>query len=108
MFAVWLAYGVWQWRRSSEWLKRSQAVPAPKRPLRATLWLLGGAAGILGVLYAVFLGGGFPDKGIAPWAWPICLVAGVGFVHSQVTAAALLVSAAVTSAASEPSQSRKE
>lgn len=108
MFVLWLGYGVWQWKRSAGWLTRMQAIPRSKKPLLGMAYLIGGAAFLLAGLYGVFALGGFPKQGIAAWAWPICAVCGLGFVHAQVTAGALLVSMAVTSEGVRPSEQEKE
>lgn len=108
MFLLWLAYGVWQWKRSSTWLHRMQAIPRTKKPLLGMAYLFGGAGILLAGLYGVYLMGGFPKQGIATWAWPICALCGLVFVHCQVTAGALLVSMAVTSHELHPSEQEKE
>lgn len=108
MFVLWLAYGVWQWKRSSAWLSRMETIPRGKKPLLGMAYLFGGAAVLLAGLYGVYQLGGFPKQGIAPWAWPICALCGLGFVHAQVTAGALLVSMAVTSQGVHPSEQEKE
>lgn len=63
---------------------------------------------LLATLYGVYAAGGFPAGGIAPWAWAVCLVAGLGFVHAQVAAGVLLVSTAVTPRAARPSHTEEE
>lgn len=108
MFALWVAYGVWQWRRSSIWFEKVSAVPRTKRASLATLWLFGGASLLLGVLYAVFSFGGFAGGGVEPWAWLVCAAAGLVFVHAQAMAGALLVSMAVTQRRPDPSHNEKE
>ena len=108
MFAIWVAYGVWQWRRSGKWLDRMSTIPRAKKPSLATLWLLGGAVFLLAALYTVFQAGGFAGGGVATWAWPVCVLAGLAFVHAQAMAGAMLVSMAVTSGPAHPSQKEKE
>ncbi len=108
MFAVWIAYGVFQWRRSHILLPGLLKIPRNKRPMRATLWLFGSAAFLLAALYATFLAGGFPKEGITPAAWCVCLVTGLIFVHGQTLAGALLVSVAVTPVSPDASQSKKD
>ncbi len=108
MFAVWIAYGIFQWRRSHILLPRLLTIPREKRPLRATLWLFGSAVFLLAALYATFLVGGFPKEGMTPAAWVICLITGLIFVHGQTMAGALLVSMAVTPSSPDASQSKKD
>ncbi len=108
MFVLWLAYGVWQWKRSSSWLLRMQAISRNRKPFLAMAYLFGGASILLASLYGVYAMGGFPKQGIAGWAWPICAAAGLVFVHAQVTAGAMLVSMAVTPQGVQPSEQEKE
>lgn len=106
LFILWLVYGGLYWRSLSRWRIEPPALPAPKRPIVAALWLFGSATLLLGGLFLIFQAGGFPRGGITAWAWALSLVLGFGFVHGQVTAAALLFSmGSVTNAldnASEP------
>jgi len=90
LFVIWLAYGFYRWRVCAKWREEPPAIAIRRIPGVALLWLVGSAAILLGGLYGVFLMGGFPKEGIAPWAFPVCAALGVVFVHGQVTAAALL------------------
>ena len=108
MFALWLVYGLVQWRRSSRWLEASIQISSARRATEATLWLIGGAVGLLSVLGGLFALGAFPEGRIVGWAWPICAAAGLGFVHSQLVAGTLLLAGAVTGSGSKPSHSTKE
>ena len=108
MFVLWLAYGVWQWRRSASLLAHVNAVPRHRKPVLGLSYLVGGAIVLLAGLYGVYAMGGFPKQGVAAWAWPICALCVLVFVHSQVTAGALLVSMAVTPGSDKTSEQSKE
>jgi len=91
-FVIWIAYGIFQWRRSSALLTKLAEIPSGQRQARATLLLVGSGAMLLAVLYGV--------SRVAPteipiWGWAVILIAGLGFVHAQTQAAALLISTAI-------------
>lgn len=91
-FAIWMVYGVILWRRSGGLLERLAEIPAGIRAARATLLLLGSAAFMFLVFFGVWSAS---PKEIPPWGWAVIIVAGIGFVHAQVIAAAMLISTAI-------------
>lgn len=91
-FALWLAYGIWQWRRSMQLYDKLADIPVRKRTVNATLLLLGSGVALVAVFY--FIQQASP-KVIPPWGWAVLIVAGLGFVHAQTLAAAMIISTAL-------------
>lgn len=91
-FVLWLAYGVWQWRRSAQLYERLSGIPVRKRMVNATLLLLGSAVALVAVFYLIQQSS---PKVIPPWGWAVLIVAGLGFVHAQTLAAAMIISTAL-------------
>lgn len=106
-FAIWLAYGVFAWRKRSRMLEWAQTKSIGARlPLSIGL-LFGGAMALLCGLYAIESSGGLSK----PWAWPSVVVLGVIFVHCQVLAVVLAISNVLfgdTSKLKQPSNCEEE
>ncbi|HZH97654.1 MAG TPA: hypothetical protein VEX38_01670 [Fimbriimonadaceae bacterium] len=108
-FAVWIAYGVVQWRRSSKIYTRVSSIDRQKRITGGAVLMLLGALVLLGGLYSVELLGGFTRTGMTPLGWLLVTLVGLAFIHSQTVAAAMLVSLVgptVTEASSAASSNR--
>lgn len=67
-------------------------MPTGKRTSRATLLLLGSAVALMAVFYAISRAS--PGQ-IQVWGWIVITIAGLGFVHAQTLAAAMLISTAI-------------
>lgn len=86
-FVIWIAYGLYVWRKRGRVLAWAQSKPPQVRlPLSLGL-LLGGAAILFGGLMAIDQTGGLKQV----WAWPAVVAFGIVFVHCQVLAAVLAV-----------------
>jgi protein-S-isoprenylcysteine O-methyltransferase Ste14 len=91
-FIIWIAYGTWQWRRSARLYEKLAEMPTGQRSSRATLLLLGSAVGLMAVFYVISR----MSPGVIPvWGWVVIILAGLGFVHAQTLAAAMLISTAL-------------
>jgi hypothetical protein len=91
-FVLWIAYGVWQWRRSQTLYDRLAEMPAGRRTTLATLLLFGSAVLLMAVIFSVYQAS---PREIPPWGWGVIILAGLGFVHAQTLAAAMLVAGAL-------------
>lgn len=96
MFAIWLAYGLFQWQRSGKIRDALSQVCRKRKMLWGPLLLLAGVAVMAGCLVLVQSAGGITPKGMAPWAFAFLTVGGLAFLHLQVMGAAMMVSLAVT------------
>jgi len=93
VFAAWLCYGVFQWRRSGRLLGRVKAMSPARRQGLATLLILGSAVLLLAGLYGIAaLAPGRHDLNVLQW-FAVALL-GLAFVHAQTMAAAMLISQA--------------
>jgi len=91
-FVVWLAYGVWLWRRSAGLREWATTKSRPFRSVGGSALLFLGAGVLLGGLMALEPAGLAKDGKILPGGWGVALALGVAFVHAQVVAAALMAS----------------
>lgn len=109
LFVLWIAYGVFQSRRSQAIRKRIGSIPPRRRGLvGASLFVVGGMV-LIGGLGIVLQQGGFTANGMTPLAWVVVGLLGLGFVHAQTLATAALVSLAqenVTNGRSTSSMNR--
>lgn len=103
-FAIWLAYGLFVWRRRAAVTAWARSKPMRVRLALAIALLFGGAAVLLGGVLSVEQAGGLSR----PWAWPAVLACGLAFVHCQVTAAVLAVSGAAFADTSKPERPSNE
>jgi hypothetical protein len=91
VFALWIAYGIYQWRNGPRLLAKLKLIEAGKRKLWGTLLLLGSALFLLGSLFG--LSNVSPAKnGLSFGQWAIVAVIGLIFVHGQTIACAMLLS----------------
>lgn len=107
-FALWIAYGIWQMRRSSGLRAKLERIPRTKRALLGVGLMLGGA-GVL--FFALVLGhafGGFSGAGMSTLTWISVAVCGLAFVYAQTLSMAILVTlayeGAVTSSQNQASE----
>lgn len=106
-FVIWIAYGLYVWRKRGMVLAWAQSKPARIRLPFSIGLLFGGAAALLGGLMAIEKLGGLERA----WAWPAIIVFGLVFVHCQVLAAVLAVcnvAFADTSTPQKPSNCEEE
>lgn len=90
-FIVWIAYGVWLWRRAPAWRPRIEGLSRTTKALGGTLLLFLGAGVLLGGLAALApLGLARGDK-LEPGGWAVAGAVGLAFVHAQVLAVALMM-----------------
>lgn len=108
--AVWLAYGVFQSRRSTALRTKLLSIPRSSRGLRGAALMLLGAAALMAALIIAHSLGGFTPNGMTPLTWIGIAVAGLVFVHGQTMAMAILVTlvtdGVVTSESSGPSDQK--
>lgn len=88
---LWLIYGIWQWRRGHALLARMQGIAPTKRQIWGTTLIFGSTALLL-IALALLSALGNGSQSISWWQWIAVAVAGLGFVHCQSTAAAMLLS----------------
>jgi hypothetical protein len=92
LLAAWIGYGILQWRRSDRIRQRVLEISRTTRVWLAIVALFGsGAAMILG-LFIVQESGGSTGDHLRWWAWLTIAVLGLGFVHAQSLAGAMMVS----------------
>jgi hypothetical protein len=91
-FAVWIAYGVFQSRKSQQIRIQVGAIPRTQRGLAGVALFLVGAMVLFGGLAIVLNQGGFTQSGMTPLAWVIVTALGLAFVHAQTMGMAMLVS----------------
>lgn len=110
-FVLWVAYGVFLWRRSTSIRERVGRGTRTGRALKAAGMLFGGAALLLAGMVAIDKAGGFGETAMAPWAWLAVTLLGGVFVHLQTLAGAtgvVLVQESVTEEARSASIKRQE
>lgn len=91
---LWVGYG-WIMRSSSEKLRRRMAsMPRSRKVFLGSGGLLLGLIFLMGGMMLLAAAGGADQGGIKPWAWPVILLLGLGFVHTQVIGAAALMTLA--------------
>lgn len=95
LFAVWLAYGVWAARQIPARSRPLRSLPVRGRWFYGLAWLIGGAAASLGLLALAAAAGFDPGGALRPSGLAAAALAGLVFVHSQASAAAFAVSAAM-------------
>lgn len=106
-FLLWVAYAVWQTRRAGTIRVWAFGIPRLKRGLLAAGLFVVPAAALLGLLLGMASARATTPAGLVAWAWATVAVAGLGYVHTQTLATALLVSLAheaVTRDRAEPSE----
>ena len=91
-FALWIAYGIYQSRRSNAIRMQVMAIPRARRGVLGAALFVVGAMVLLGGLGLVLQRGGFTSGGLTPVAWLVVAILGLLFVHAQTMATALLVS----------------
>lgn len=87
-FVIWLAYGLYVWRKRDRVLGWARSKSAGVRLPLSIGFLFGGAAVLLCGLLAIDQTGGLKQV----WAWPAIVAIGIVFVHCQVMAVVLAVS----------------
>lgn len=92
--AAWLGYGYVLFRRSRTILGWAVRLPARRRATLGPFFLVGGAALMAVGIVLLDLIGGFAKDRLTPSGWLLTTVFGLGFVHSQVLGASLLVTLA--------------
>lgn len=109
LFAAWLGYGVVQGLRFPAAAPRLRRMPPSARRARALGWMLAGCGGAVAALAGV--AALFPEAGQRPvWATGLMALGGGWFVHSQMAAAAhvlTLVLPARNESAAEASESKE-
>jgi hypothetical protein len=90
-FAIWIAYGFVQSRRSDQIRGKISGQPRSKRAIGGAVIMLLGAGILFGVLVTAHSLGGFTDRGMTIPTFIAIAVAGLGFVHAQTMAMAMLV-----------------
>jgi len=90
-FGLWIAYGVYQSRRSAKVRAWAQRFSPASRGLAAAGLFLTAALVMFGGLMAIITGKGLGPSGLAGWAWLLVVCVGLVFVHIQTLAMALLV-----------------
>ena len=93
-FVFWVAYAVAQTRRSTAIRTWAFAIPRTRRGLMAAALFLVPSGLLLCLLLTIAAQHGIKPDGMQPWAWLVILVGGLGYVHAQTLATALLVSLA--------------
>jgi hypothetical protein len=101
-FAVWIAYGVFQNRRSDAIRAQVDSIPRSRRGLLAAALFVVAAMVLLGGLGLVLQRGGFTPQGMTPLAWGIVTLLGLAFVHAQTMATAMLVTLIQGSVTNKP------
>jgi len=91
LLGVWIGYGVVQWRRSDEIRRKIMRIERRTRVWVAILALVGGALAMLLGLILVQQAGGLAGDSLRWWAWLAIAIIGLGFVHAQTIAAAMMV-----------------
>ena len=91
LFTIWLAYGIWQWRRGPQLLLRLKRIKPLYRKLNGTVLLLCSAMLLVGGFIALFSRAGSQTQ-LTFWQWCGVAVIGSIFVYCQTMAAAMLVS----------------
>ena len=113
-FLVWVGYGIWMRGRSERLKSFVSGWSRGKRVAFASVGLIGGMALMLGGIAAVSALGGIQSGTLTPWAWLLCMLIGLGFVHLQVLAASAMITLVLeeeterrskTSIPKEPTQS---
>lgn len=93
---LWVAYG-WIMRSSSEKLRRKMAsMPRSRKVFLGSGGLLLGLILLMGGMILLASFGGADVGGIKLWAWPVILLLGLAFVHTQVIGAAALMTLAAS------------
>jgi uncharacterized membrane protein len=90
-FAIWIAYGYVRSRNSEQLRLRLAQIPRQKKALAGAGLMLLGAAILFATLVASYAMGGFTPMGMTLPTWLLVAVAGLGFVHAQMMAMAMLV-----------------
>ena len=109
LFALWIAYGLLQWRRGAELLHRMQSVSPKTRRVVGSLLLFGSAGLLLGALF-LMANNSESSTTLNVWQWIAVGLLGLLFVHAQTMAAAMLVSLAQfgVTQTSDPASSSRE
>ncbi|HVL38466.1 MAG TPA: hypothetical protein VM328_03650 [Fimbriimonadaceae bacterium] len=105
MFALWLGYGLLQWRRSQTIQQAMMEICRKRRAVYGPLLLLAGVAAMAGGFAVVQAMGGLTREGLTIVAWLVLALSGLLFVHLQTIGAAMMASlaTAVTPCCSSPS-----
>lgn len=90
-FAIWIAYGFIQSRRSDTIRQRLSSLTRQSRAVSGAVIMLVGAGILFGVLITAHSFGGFTTNGMTPLTFLAIAIAGLGFVHAQTMAMAMLV-----------------
>lgn len=115
-FALWIGYGVFQARRSSEIRDRVSRVPRSRRVLIGAGLMILGIAALFVALMAIQSLGAFSGKEMTIPGWLGATFGGLMCVHCQTLAMAMLVSVALepvtnphrpSSSSTDPSPERK-
>lgn len=90
-FAVWIGYG-WAMRRKSDALRaRLEATSRSRKVILGSMGIVGSGLFLIGALYGLSALGGTQNGSLTLWAWAICLLVGLVFVHCQVLGAAAMI-----------------
>lgn len=93
-FVVWILYGVFQTRRLAQVRAAVERVPRSRRGCLGALILLVAAGTLFGGLIGITAMGGFAGGGMTALGWLLVTLLGLGFVHAQTMAVAMLATLA--------------
>jgi hypothetical protein len=91
-FAVWMLYGVLQYRRAGLILAQVRRIPRRRRSFLGAFLILMSAVIMFAGIYGVARIGGFTTGGMTWWGLTLITLLGLIFVHAQTTAATYLMS----------------
>jgi len=101
-FAIWLAYGLVQSRRSEFIRAKVEGMSRSARVRSGAASMILGATLLFAAFFGCIYAGGFTAQGLAIWAWFVLAGCGLAFVHAQTMSMALLVSLVQDSVTSMP------
>lgn len=99
---LWIGYG-WTLRQSGEKMRKVlRGMPRSRKVFLGSGGMILGLVFLVGGMALLAAMGGADSNGIKWWAWPVILIVGGAFVHTQVLGAA-----ALTTLMMEPRESNK-
>jgi hypothetical protein len=101
-FLLWIAYGVYQSRRSDLIRQKMSGLSRGGRAGLGAALMIGGAVALVGGGVLLEQIGALTKSGITPIGWLLVAIVGLGFVHAQTIAFAMLVSLAYDAVTNPP------
>jgi len=93
-FVLWVLYGVGRSRRTAKVRAWAATTPRASRGLMAGALFLLPAIALGALMIGLLKGNAVTSHGLEPWAWAAVAFVGIGYVHCQTLATALLVTLA--------------